>query len=98
MTLDMQGPNKTIQDVLDFFVEKHDLQISMIITGTKPLYADYLDHTERLGQTVEEVYRSVNKIEEDFPKGMKYLILTISCQVHSSGDEANCPAFRYILG
>jgi len=93
----MQGPNKTIQDVVTFFEQEHDLAISMIITGTKPLYADYLDHGDRLTKTVEDLYKEVNKYEGEFPEGMKYLVFVLSCTIKSSGDEANVPVFRYML-
>jgi hypothetical protein len=86
-----------VKEVVAYFEEKMDLATSMIITGTKPLYADYLDHDDRLEMTIEDLYKQVNKVEGEFPEGMKYLVFTLSCQIKSSGDEANVPSLRYLL-
>ena len=97
MTLDFQGPNKTIQQCIDFLKEEYGLACGMIIEGTKPLYADYIPaHSERLNQTIESLYLKNAELTE-FYEGKKYLILSLACQIAETLDEATTPVLRYIL-
>lgn len=95
--MDIQGPNKTIQQIIDFLGETHGVETTMLISGTKPLWASYMDHDDRLGKTIEEVYKSTNNHVGDFPEGMKYLIFVAACNVKDSEDDASLPHIRYIL-
>jgi hypothetical protein len=77
--------------------ETYGVETTMLISGTKPLWASYMDHDDRLGKTLEEVYKSTNNHVGDFPEGMKYLIFVAACNVKDSDDEASLPHIRYIL-
>lgn len=69
----------------------------MIITGSKPLYADYLGQDERLSSTIENLYKEINDVKGDLPQGTRYLNFALSAQIKSTGDEAITPTFRYVL-
>lgn len=77
--------------------QEYDLNCSMIVSGTRPLYADYNpQHSERLGTVLEDLDKEFNQIEK-YWDGKRYLIFTVSCTVGENDDEATTPLLRYRL-
>jgi ubiquitin-activating enzyme E1 len=95
MKIDIRGPNKTIRQVLDTLRSEHKLEVNMIILGKRPFFNEMqADHKDRLGKTVEEVYKLVEG-KDTYP-GQRYIPFILSATT-LEGDEASCPIMRYIL-
>ena len=97
MTIDFQGPNKTVQEFIDFFKEEYGVTCTMILGTEKTLYSIYQSsHSERLNQTIESIYLKIEENVELY-EGKRYIILSVGGQIEETGDEAIVPALRYIL-
>lgn len=84
-----------MQGFIDHLKKTMNVDTSMIIAGSKPLWNDMQDsHAERLNKKVEEVYMSMNGIQK-FWKGKKYLVFVIGGECN--GVDADIPSIRYIL-
>ena len=97
MTIDFQGPQKTVKNCLDFLKEEYGLKCTMIVCETKSLFSDYSSRSsETLGSIIEELYLKETGKEELGPE-TKFLFFGIACEVIETHDEANTPIVRYIL-
>jgi len=91
----VQGPNKTVRQLVDFLRSEHKLECNMLILGKKPYWNEMqAEHKERLNRTVEELYESLEKTK--IYLGKRYIPFIISATT-LEGDEASCPMVRYIL-
>lgn len=97
MKIDVQGPSKTVKEVLDSLREKYDLEVGAIeIVGIKnPIYDELnKQHKERLGKTIEFLYDEHHKTK--LHPGKKYIAMMISATT-TDGTDAVSPLVRYIL-
>merc|ERR1712203_504215 len=63
MSLDVQGP-KTIRQMNQEFMDKYNLEVSMIISGTTTLWNQMSDdNNDRLDMEVGEIYKKVHKVD-----------------------------------
>lgn len=86
----------TFQQLLDYFKDKMNLEISMVACGKVALYNAYLPsgaHKPRLTQKLEDVYLSISK--EELPKGRYYLVLEVSGECIDDGSDFVIPPVKY---
>ena len=94
MSLDVQGP-KTIRQMNQEFMDKYQLEVSMIISGTTTLWNQMSDdNKDRLDVEVSEIYKRVHKVDS-FYEGKKYLVFVLGAE--QDGVDADSPVVRYIL-
>jgi Ubiquitin fold domain len=94
MKLDVQGPNKTVRQVIDMLRSAYKLETNSIIG--KQFYYDEMqkEHQARLEMTIEQLYEKMEGVKPY--EGQRYIPLTISATT-MDGDETTCPLMRYAL-
>ncbi|KAK6204674.1 uncharacterized protein RJT21DRAFT_117116 [Scheffersomyces amazonensis] len=87
---DLEG-NITLQELLDHFVEKEGLEISMLSYGVSLLYASFFPPKkvkERLNLKLTDLIKQVSK--KDIPEHVNYLIFEI-CADDKEGEDVEVP-------
>jgi len=86
----------TLQEFIDHFKEKYQLEISMISCGVSMVYAFFLSKdklAERMPKKLSEVVASVNK--QVVPENKNYLILEICVNRMEDDEEVDVPFIKY---
>eukprot|EP00996_Jenningsia_fusiforme_P000161 NODE_111_length_3228_cov_56.356087_g101_i0.p1 GENE.NODE_111_length_3228_cov_56.356087_g101_i0~~NODE_111_length_3228_cov_56.356087_g101_i0.p1 ORF type:complete len:984 (+),score=189.48 NODE_111_length_3228_cov_56.356087_g101_i0:150-3101(+) len=88
------GRDMTLQEFIDYFEEKHRLEISMVSCGPAIIYSFFGAKDklrQRLVKPVSEVVQEITKTE--LPANQKYINLEICCAF--DGDDVDVPSVRY---
>jgi len=92
---DVEG-ELTLQEFINYFKEKHQLEISMISCGVAMVYAFFMAKdklAERLPKKLSDVVASVNK--QAIPEGKNHLTLEICVNRLEDDEEADVPYVKY---
>ena len=87
---DVEG-DVTLQQFIDLFKEKHNLQITMISSDVSMLYSFFMPKKkleERLAMTVSKLVETVTK--KSIPDHVKAIVLEV-CVNESSGEDVEVP-------
>jgi ubiquitin-activating enzyme E1-like protein 2 len=80
----------TLKDFLKHFLDRHGLEPSMVVHGTKMIYVPVMPgHRKRLP---ERMLKLINP-----PKGTEYVDLTVSFSVPGVDDDKPIPPIRYFF-
>eukprot|EP01111_Echinosteliopsis_oligospora_P018356 TRINITY_DN8368_c0_g1_i1.p1 TRINITY_DN8368_c0_g1~~TRINITY_DN8368_c0_g1_i1.p1 ORF type:complete len:1024 (-),score=345.47 TRINITY_DN8368_c0_g1_i1:36-3107(-) len=95
---EVQG-DLTLQQFLNYFKEKHQLEVTMISSGVSMLYSFFLGKdklTERLPMKMQDLVSSISKVE--VPKDKSYLVMEICANRMSDDEDVDVPYVKYIFG
>ena len=85
----------TVQEVKDWFTEKHGVNASMISRGSSLLYAEFMPaHASRLERKVTDLVR--DSTGEEFDESVKRLELVVSCE-DDEDNECDVPVTYLIF-
>lgn len=94
---DIDGP-KTVQDLIDFFHDKYQLEVTMLSAGLTLLYAFFMKKDvvkERLNTEIGQLFEKVSG--KPIAKGISHLQLTICCARDEDGEDVDVPWINYKL-
>lgn len=92
---DVEG-DITLQEFLDYFKNKHQLEVTMISSGVSMLYSFFMGKdklTERLPMKVSKLIENVSK--QPLPANKKYLVMEVCCNRISDDEDVDVPYVRY---
>lgn len=92
---DVEG-DITLQEFLDHFKNKHQLEVTMISSGVSMLYSFFMGKDklqERLPMKVSKLIENVSK--QPLPANKKYLVMEICCNRMSDDEDVDVPYVRY---
>jgi len=95
---DVEG-ELTLQQFIDHFKDKYQLEITMISCGVAMVYAFFMTKdklSERLPKKLSEVVSTVNK--QAIPPNKNHLILEICVNRIEDDEEVDVPYVKYTLG
>jgi len=95
--IEVQG-ELTLQEFLDHFKQKYQLQISMLSCGTAMVYAFFMDKdklSQRLPKKLSEVVSMVNK--QTIPENRNHLIMEVCVNRLEDDEEVDVPFVKYVL-
>jgi len=84
----------TIGEFIDYMLQNHKVEVTMIATGKVALYNMYLPgnkHEARKSRKMEELYVEISK--EEFPKGRYYMVLELGGEYE--GADFAMPPIKY---
>lgn len=84
----------TIGAFIDYMLEHHKVEVTMIATGKVALYNMYLPgnkHVARKQRKIEELYAEISK--EEYPKGRYYLLMELGGEFE--GQDFAMPPIKY---
>jgi len=94
---DVEG-DITLQQFLDYFKEKYQLEVTMVSCGVSMLYSFFLSKdklNERLPKKITEVVQLVTK--QPIPENKRDLTMEICVNRMEDDEEVDVPTVRYIL-
>jgi len=86
----------SLQQFLDHFKTKHQLEVTMISCGVSMLYSFFMAKdklAERLPQKMSKLVENVSK--QTLPPNKKYLVMEICCNRMSDDEDVDTPYVRY---
>lgn len=92
----VQG-DMTLEEFLTYFLEKHELTITMLSQGVCLLYSDFMGKekkAERLPYRISEVVKKVSK--KKIPPHVRALVLEICCN-DKDDEDVEVPFVKYVL-
>ena len=87
-----------MQGLIDWLLEKYNVELSMLSTGVTILFSDFMPKAkskERLPMTLKQVVEAVTK--KTVPPTQKYMIFELIVNDAESGDEVEIPYLRIKL-
>eukprot|EP01114_Cavostelium_apophysatum_P002407 TRINITY_DN1214_c0_g1_i1.p1 TRINITY_DN1214_c0_g1~~TRINITY_DN1214_c0_g1_i1.p1 ORF type:complete len:1031 (-),score=362.58 TRINITY_DN1214_c0_g1_i1:41-3133(-) len=91
-----EGRDITLKEFIDYFKNKHQLEVTMISSGVSMIYSFFMAKdklTERLPKKVSEVISSISK--QPLPEKKDYLTLEICVNRIEDDEEVDVPYVRY---
>lgn len=92
---DVEG-DITLDQFLNYFKEKHQLEVTMMSSGVSMLYSFFMGKDklqERLPMKISALVENVSK--QPLPQNKKYLVLEVCCQRISDDEDVDTPYVRY---
>jgi len=86
----------TLQNFLDYFKDKHQLEVTMVSAGVSMIYSFFMSRdklAERLPKKLADVVATVTK--QPLPKNKDYLVFEICCNRLEDGEDVDVPYVRY---
>lgn len=86
----------TLQQFLDYFKKKHQLEVTMISCGVSMLYSFFLAKdklAERLPMKMTKLVESISK--QALPANKTYLVMEICCNRMEDDEDVDVPYVRY---
>jgi len=91
-----EGRDITLQEFLDYFKERHQLEVSMVSSGVSMIYSFFLSKEklhERLPKKLSEVIALVSK--QPIAETKEYLTLEICVNRVEDDEEVDVPFVKY---
>jgi len=92
---DVEG-DISLQQFLDYFKEKHQLEVTMMSSGVTMLYSFFMQKDklqERLPMKISTLVETISK--QPLPLNKKYLVLEVCCTRLSDDEDVDTPYVRY---
>jgi ubiquitin-activating enzyme E1 len=92
---DVEG-DITLKQFLEYFKEKHQLEVTMMSSGVSMLYSFFMQKDklqERLPMKISTLVETISKIP--LPQNKKYIVLEVCCTRMSDDEDVDTPYVRY---
>uniref|UniRef100_A0A0N4ZA27 E1 ubiquitin-activating enzyme n=1 Tax=Parastrongyloides trichosuri TaxID=131310 RepID=A0A0N4ZA27_PARTI len=94
-SLDVKGP-LTLQQLIDWFEEKTNLELSMLSSGVSLVYSFFMNAKKREERTVMEVSKAVEDVSKTpTPFYLKYVVLEPMANAKDSDEDVEVPYIKY---
>jgi len=91
---DLEG-DLTLQEFLDYFKDKHQLEVSMLSCGNSMLYSSFMNKEKlrgRLPKRLSEIVEEITK--KSLSPEKKYLVMEICCSLITTDQDVDVPTVR----
>jgi len=91
---DLEG-DLTLQEFLDYFKNKHQLEVSMLSCGNSMLYSSFMNKQKlsgRLPKRLSEIVEEITK--KPLSPERKYLVMEICCSLTTTDQDVDVPTVR----
>mmetsp|Transcript_9753 Transcript_9753/g.28618 ORF Transcript_9753/g.28618 Transcript_9753/m.28618 type:complete len:1026 (-) Transcript_9753:192-3269(-) len=91
-----EGRDLTLKEFIQYFAEKHRLEVTMISSGVSIVYSFFTAKSklaERMPMPMSQLVTSVSKTE--LPPGSNYLTFELCCNDVDDDEEVDVPAVKY---
>lgn len=91
---DLEG-DLTLQEFLDYFQNKHQLEVSMLSCGNSMLYSSFMNKEKlrgRLPKRLSEIVEEISK--KPLSPEKKYLVMEICCTLTTTDQDVDVPTVR----
>jgi ubiquitin-activating enzyme E1 len=90
------GPLGTLAELMDFFKDEYNLEISMLSQGVSILYSFFANKKkieERMPMKMSEIITSISK--KEFPPNQLFIILEIIANDLDTDEEVEIPYVKF---
>jgi ubiquitin-activating enzyme E1 len=95
--IDVQG-DITVQEFINLFANKFQLEVSMLSCGSAMLFSFFLGGEKRAQRLVTKLSQVVADVLKcTLPADRKFLIFELCCSRKEDGEDVDVPPVRYIL-
>ncbi|KAJ1940425.1 E1 ubiquitin-activating protein, partial [Linderina pennispora] len=84
----------TLQELVDYFRNEHNLGVNMISSGVSMLYSPFLNRkkaAERMPMKMSEIVTSITK--KEIPEHVKWIVLVVCCD-DDDDEDVDVPEVR----